>query len=90
MYYKQQRGKIGEDMATEYLNKKGYKILERNFECRQGEIDIIALDKDEIVFVEVKTRTSKKYGLAAEAVDENKKTSMESNRILCIFKKFTK
>jgi putative endonuclease len=73
MYYKQKTGKDGENIATEYLKNKGYNVIERNFECRQGEIDIIALDKDEIVFVEVKTRTSKKYGLAAEAVDDVKK-----------------
>lgn len=72
MYYKQARGRRGEDIASNYLLKLGYKILERNFECTQGEIDIIALDKEEIVFIEVKTRTSKKYGFAAEAVDDNK------------------
>ena len=48
--------------------KKGYKILDRNFECSQGEIDIVALDRKEIVFVEVKTRTDMSYGEAAEAV----------------------
>ena len=48
--------------------KKGYKILDRNFECSQGEIDIVALDIKEIVFVEVKTRTDMSYGEAAEAV----------------------
>ena len=47
----------GEDLATEFLRKKGYKILERNFEANQGEIDIIAKDDKELVFVEVKTRT---------------------------------
>ena len=73
MYYKQARGRVGEDIASEYLHSLGYKILERNFECTQGEIDIIALDKDEIVFIEVKTRTSQTYGFAAEAVDDNKK-----------------
>lgn len=73
MYYKQQTGKLGEDIATKYLQEKGYSIIERNFYCNQGEIDIIALDKDEIVFIEVKTRTNKKYGFAAEAVDENKR-----------------
>lgn len=73
MYYKQETGKEGEDIATEYLESIGYNVIERNFECRQGEIDIIALDKDEIVFIEVKTRRNKKYGLAAEAVNDTKK-----------------
>ena len=65
-------GNEGEEEATKYLMKNGYKIIERNFLCKQGEIDIIAKDKNEIVFVEVKTRRSTKYGLPAEAVDENK------------------
>ena len=55
-------------MATDYLIKKGYTILDRNFECAQGEIDIVALHDKEIVFVEVKTRKDKTYGEAAEAV----------------------
>ena len=58
MNAKQQLGRIGENLASEYLEKQGYLILERNFACRQGEIDIIAREKDEIVFVEVKTRSS--------------------------------
>ncbi len=73
MYYKQETGKEGEDIATKYLESIGYNVIERNFECRQGEIDIIALDKDEIVFIEVKTRRNKKYGLASEAVNDTKK-----------------
>lgn len=68
-----QTGNIGENLAEEYLKNKGYKILERNFSCKQGEIDIIALDKKEIVFVEVKTRTNTKYGLPVEAVNHIKK-----------------
>ena len=58
----------GEELATEFLRKKGYKILERNFEASQGEIDIIAKDDEELVFVEVKTRTDMSYGEGAEAV----------------------
>lgn len=73
MYYKQETGKEGEDIAVYYLKSIGYNVIERNFECRQGEIDIIALDKDEIVFIEVKTRRNKKYGLPAEAVNDTKK-----------------
>lgn len=73
MYYKQSIGKNGEYIATEYLQKKGYKILDKNFRCNQGEIDIVALDKEEIVFVEVKTRSNQQYGLASEAVNKQKK-----------------
>ena len=72
MYIKQEIGKLGEDIAVNFLKQKGYKILDRNFECRQGELDIIALDKKEIVFIEVKTRTSNKYGTPSEAVNKIK------------------
>lgn len=51
-------GKSGEDMAAEYLNSFGYKIIHRNYYSQYGEIDIIALDDDLLVFLEVKTRTS--------------------------------
>lgn len=76
MYIKQEIGKLGEDIATDSLIEKGYIILDRNFECRQGEIDIIAKDKDEIVFIEVKTRTSNKYGTPSEAVNKIKQKHM--------------
>lgn len=48
-------GKLGEDIATKFLKRRGWKILERNYRSRWGEIDIVAQDKDFIVFVEVKT-----------------------------------
>lgn len=73
MYERHIIGKEGEDIATQFLLKQNYKIVERNFECKQGEIDIIAIDKNEVVFVEVKTRTSEKYGKPVDAVNENKK-----------------
>jgi len=76
MYIKQEIGKLGEDIATHYLKQNGYTILDRNFECRQGELDIIALDKKEIVFIEVKTRTSNKYGTPSEAVNKIKQKHM--------------
>ena len=53
LHIKKEFGNTGEDIATEYLEKQGYIILERNFYCKQGEIDIIAKDKNEVVFVEV-------------------------------------
>ena len=54
-------GAFGEREAARLLRKKGYKILERNFEASQGEIDIIAKDNKELVFVEVKTRTDMSF-----------------------------
>ncbi len=65
-------GKLGEDLATEYLRKKGLKIIERNFRTPIGEIDIIARDGSTIVIVEVKTRSSLKYGHPLEAIDQRK------------------
>jgi len=60
--------KLGEDKACEYLKKLGFKILERNYRKTYGEIDIIALDKDVLSFIEVKTRTSDLFGSPLEAI----------------------
>ena len=73
MYQKHETGKEGENIATSFLQNKGYKILQRNFKCYYGEIDIIAKDKEEYVFIEVKTRSSSIYGKPKEAVDKAKK-----------------
>ena len=66
-------GNKGENIANEFLIKKGYKILERNFKFSKGEIDIIAQDKNEIVFVEVKTRRNMHYGNPIDSITINKK-----------------
>lgn len=66
------KGKVGEDIATTFLKKLGYKILERNFQFGHGEIDIIVQDDNEIVFVEVKTRKSLEYGDPEFAITKNK------------------
>ena len=63
-------------MAVTYLKKKKYKILEQNYSCDVGEIDIICKDKDEIVFVEVKTRQTQKFGLPREAVTDYKQNKI--------------
>lgn len=61
-------GKKGESIASSYLKKSGYRILETNYRCAMGEIDIIARDKDVLVFVEVKTRSSEELGYPEQAV----------------------
>ncbi len=63
-----QDGNYGEEIACKYLQKMGYKILERNYRIRGGEIDIVAKDKGSLVFVEVKTRWSHEYGLPVESM----------------------
>lgn len=74
MYFKHEIGKFGEDLAVSFLEEKlGYLILARNFYCKIGEIDIVAKDRDEIVFVEVKTRSQNIFGAPSEAVDFRKK-----------------
>lgn len=70
-------GKEGEDIATNFLRKKGYKILDRNYKTPIGEADIIAKDKDTIVFVEVKTRSSDTFGLPFEAVTYRKQEKLK-------------
>jgi putative endonuclease len=65
-------GVKGEDLAVQYLKKKGFKVIERNYHCLLGEIDLIAREKDTVVFVEIKARSSLDCGLPQEAVDRFK------------------
>lgn len=61
-------GQKGEQLAVEYLKKQGYKILEHNFLKRYTELDIVALDGDTLAFIEVKTRTSNRFGTPIESI----------------------
>lgn len=79
-------GKKGETVAAKFLEKQGYTIITKNFKCSYGEIDIIATDKNEIIFVEVKTRCSQKYGEAREAVDMTKKKHIKKAAMHYIYK----
>lgn len=65
-------GKWGEGKAKEYLMGKGYRILQENYKCKAGEIDLIGSHGGYLVFIEVKTRRSTSYGLPVEAVDHRK------------------
>jgi len=65
-------GRHGEDIAAKYLRRQGFKVIKQNYRCRLGEIDIIARDGEELVFIEVKTRTSHSCGHPAQAVDRRK------------------
>ena len=62
-------GGFGEKHVAEYLSSNGYKILNMNYNCRFGEIDIVALDGNCLVFIEVKTRTTSRYGAPENAVN---------------------
>lgn len=70
--YKKAFGSAGEDEAVRVLRKDGYAIVLRNYRCRHGEIDIIAKDRDTIVFVEVKTRGGDSFGTPKCSVDSRK------------------
>lgn len=72
MYYNQTVGKFGEDLAMKYLSRNGYKIIGRNIKTSYKELDIIAEKDEEMVFVEVKTRTSERYGQAEDALENRK------------------
>lgn len=69
-------GKWGEQVAAEYLEKRGYRILEKNTRTPYGEIDIVAALEDLTVFVEVKTRTSRSFGLPEEGLTRRKLAHM--------------
>lgn len=78
-------GKIGEKLAAEYLEKHGYEIITTNFYTKRGEIDIIARKDNEIVFVEVKTRSSDSFGKPVEAVTIlNKNICIKQQNTICI------
>lgn len=86
MYVSHELGRIGENIIADYITKLGYKVVERNFECNQGEIDIIAKDKEELVFIEVKTRKDISYGEASEAVTNTKKRHLINSIKYYIYK----
>jgi len=65
-------GILGEKLARDFLSQKGYRIVETNFRCPQGEIDIIARDKDCLVFVEVRTKKSLSFGAPEESITPSK------------------
>lgn len=72
MAYHNELGKIGEQLATDYLHRQGYSILERNFIYDKAEIDIIAKKEEQIVIVEVKTRNSDFFGDPQDFVTKGK------------------
>lgn len=81
MNKKQEVGYKGENLACRYLEQNNYNIIERNYRCKNGEIDIIAYDNNtqELVFLEVKTRTNFIYGIPSESVTIQKQAHIKSS-----------
>jgi len=73
---RQEVGKLGEKLAQKFLKKRGYRIRETNFHCRAGEIDIIARQKDYLVFVEVRTKSNLDFGTPEESITPAKKEKL--------------
>jgi putative endonuclease len=72
MHPKDALGRQGEQLAAEYLKKAGFRILDRNYRCADGEIDIVAADRRDLVACEVKTRSDVRFGTPVEAVTTRK------------------
>ena len=70
-------GKAGEDLAERYLKRQGYAVVERNYRCPLGEIDLIAVNKQAVVFVEVKTRRVDTSGAPLESVNAVKQRRLK-------------
>lgn len=66
------KGRDYESMACDYLQQQGLRLIERNYRSRQGEIDLIMMDGDYLVFVEVRYRSSPRFGNGAETIDQRK------------------
>ena len=79
-------GEKGEGLAEKFLRKNGYKILQRNFKAKTGEIDIIANHGEYLVFIEVKSRKSLQYGQPFEAVTRHKRRKIKNTALLYLKK----
>ncbi|OGL41716.1 MAG: YraN family protein [Candidatus Schekmanbacteria bacterium RBG_16_38_11] len=80
-------GNKGEDLACKFLEKNGYKIIERNYRNRTGEIDIIARDKDDMVFIEIKTKLSKDFAQPELSVNPSKQKKIVKTALVYLMEK---
>jgi putative endonuclease len=74
---RKETGCLGEQLAKSFLQRKGYRIIETNCRCGRDEIDIVARQKDYLVFIEVRTKSSAEYGSPEESLTFDKMTHME-------------
>ena len=71
-------GNLGEKFARDFLKKRGYRIVETNYRCPQGEIDIVARHKDTLAFIEVRTKTSLEFGSPEESITSTKRNHLRT------------
>jgi len=71
-------GILGEKLAKDFLKKRGYRILETNYRCPEGEIDIVAKHKGSLVFIEVRTKTNLEFGSPEESITPTKRERMKT------------
>jgi putative endonuclease len=72
----QQRGQLAEELASQYLQQQGMKLLDRNYHCRFGELDLIMQDKKNLVFIEVRYRSNPAFGSGAETITTSKRSKL--------------
>lgn len=69
-------GRLGEALACEFLKMQGFRVIDRNYRCAEGEVDIIAEEGETLAFVEVRTKTSDEYGLPLETIGAQKRARL--------------
>jgi len=87
--YNFQKGRLGEEIACEYLIKKGYRIIEQNFQTRFGELDIIAVQDKILVFIEVKLKTGTDFGRPEEMINPKKLYQVQKTAEMFLLKEKT-
>lgn len=85
--FKKDIGSLGEDISESYLKDLGYKVLDKNFRCKCGEIDLIAVKNGYICFIEVKSRYDISFGIPAESVSSSKQHKIYKTAEVYIMKK---
>jgi putative endonuclease len=78
MNKKRETGALGENLACDFLGNNGYRIIKRNFRCPRGEADIVAIQKNTLVFIEVRTKTSRLFGTPEESITPAKMETLRN------------